>query len=311
MVARRANELALRGNRQLVHFLAVVDHGSLGRAAVALNISVQALSKSIQVLEDIVGAKLFNRGPRGLELTVFGESLLGHARAVLAELRRAAQELEEIKGTEIGHVHVGTGPTFAATLLPRVVSQLITISPGLRVSVVEARNALFPMVLHGEIDLAIVALDVSLPDPELGQEVILQNDVVPVARKTHPLALLNEVRLEDMQAAQWLLPKSPDPYRNRLAETFSKGGFRLPRPLIEYESASFARAMLLAADLLAFLPTALVKAELESGELVALKNSELCIKSPIGFVFRRRASQSPACRLFIKQLRELCAALST
>lgn len=309
MVLRRANELALRGNRQLVHFLAVVDHGSLGRSAEALNISVQALSKSIQVLEDIVGAKLFDRGSRGLELTVFGESLLGHARAVIAELRRAAQELEEIKGTEIGHVHIGTGPTFAATLLPLVVGRLIKVSPGLRVSVTEGRHALFPMVLHGELDLAIVALDVSVPDPELGQEVILENDVVPVVRKTHPLALLESPTLEDLQSAAWLLAKSPDPYRSRLAETFSKAGLHPPRPLIEYESASFARGMLLAADVVAFMPTALVQAEVESGELVALKNCGLGIRSPIGFVFRRRASQSPACRLFIKQLRELGEAM--
>lgn len=303
LAAFKVSELALRGNRQLVHFLTVVEYGSLGRSAEALNISVQALSKSIKVLEDVVGARLFSRGPRGLELTVFGESLCGHARAVVAELGRAAEAIEEIKGAEVGHVHIGTGPTCAATLLPHVTSRFMQANPGIRISVIEARNALYPMLLHGEIDLAVVA-DTTLLDPSLERETLFYGAFVPVVRKEHPLALSQSVTLEDLGVADWMLPKSPDACRVWLNDVFAKDGLRMPRPIIEFESYGFARAVLLRTDLVAFLPTVLVKSELEAGHLTTV-DIGIEFRQPIGFVVRRNAFRSPACRLFISQLREL------
>src|SRR5690606_2404672 len=100
-------------------------------------ISEPALSKSVRILEDMLQVRLFDRGPRGLELTTFGESLLDHSRVIVSELRRAVLDLRELQGTEVGHVYVGAGPTFSTSLLPQAVARLLVERPGLRVSVFE------------------------------------------------------------------------------------------------------------------------------------------------------------------------------
>lgn len=292
--------------RQLHHFLAIVDHGSLGRAAKALHISEPALSKSIRILEDSLQVKLFDRGPRGLELTTLGHSLLDHSRVVVAELRRAVLELRELQGNEVGHVYIGSGPSFVNSILPQAVARLLESNPGLRISLLEAySDVLVPKVLHGEIDFAILTLDVSSPDPDLVQERLFQDDALIVARRDHPLAKKEHVSLTDLQSAQWILAKRPDLLRLRVEETFEAAELHPPRPVIECTSVNFQRAMMQTADMVSFVPRNLVSAELERGDLVQLTDGEGTWRRSVGLIYRRRGSQSPACRALLKEIRTL------
>src|SRR5690348_224770 len=143
-------------SRQLAHFVAIVEAGSLGRAATALRLTEPALSKSIRSLERLLDVKLFDRGPRGFDLTPFGESLLDHARVILTEFRRTHADIAELRGAEAGRVYVGTGPTFASTLVPRAVMALLAKRPAVRVTIYEGYgDTLVPMTLRGELDFFV------------------------------------------------------------------------------------------------------------------------------------------------------------
>ncbi len=65
--------------RQLRNLIAVIDNGSLGKAAEVLHISQPALTKSIQRLEERLGVPLFYRDSRGMRPTVYGEAFRAHA----------------------------------------------------------------------------------------------------------------------------------------------------------------------------------------------------------------------------------------
>ncbi|MFF4473628.1 LysR family transcriptional regulator [Streptomyces sp. NPDC001599] len=99
--------------RHLVLIDALSRHGSVVGAAAELHVTQPAATRSPHELEDILGVPLFERGPRGVTPTVFGEAFTRHARAVLAQLtqagRRAVKPADADRGTVVGGTHPLTG----------------------------------------------------------------------------------------------------------------------------------------------------------------------------------------------------------
>ncbi|MDX1375438.1 MAG: LysR family transcriptional regulator, partial [Burkholderiales bacterium] len=87
---------------QIQQFLAVVDAGSIRGAARELGLSQPALTKSLRQLEDELGATLVTRSVRGAQATEFGRAFLARARAVSADLRRAREEIAQLRGAREG-----------------------------------------------------------------------------------------------------------------------------------------------------------------------------------------------------------------
>src|SRR3954449_4989066 len=90
--------------RQIERFVDVVESGSLTRTSRRLNISQPALSKSLRLLEEQLGTKLLERGPRGVRVTKSGGIFCQRARTITAEFRRAREDLEDMKGSTAGTV---------------------------------------------------------------------------------------------------------------------------------------------------------------------------------------------------------------
>jgi DNA-binding transcriptional LysR family regulator len=79
--------------RQISYFLAVVEHGGFGRAAVALRVAQPTLSQSIRSLERDLGADLFHRAADGVVLSAAGRALLGPARQLVRDLGAARESV--------------------------------------------------------------------------------------------------------------------------------------------------------------------------------------------------------------------------
>ncbi|RSN11676.1 hypothetical protein DMB42_13975 [Nonomuraea sp. WAC 01424] len=104
--------------RHLVVVVAVADQGGVLRAAERLRLAQPAVTRCLRELEHILGVQLFVRGPRGVTPTPSGEAFLEHARAVLAELRRAGERVSGLAAGALGTVRVGTLPAGSSVLLP-------------------------------------------------------------------------------------------------------------------------------------------------------------------------------------------------
>jgi len=294
--------------RQLTHFLAIVDNGSLGRAAKVLYITEPALSKSVRALENTLQVKIFDRGPRGLVLTVFGESLLAHSRAIVAEIRKAQTDINELRGADSGRVYVGTGPSFAISLLPEAITRLLALKPRLKVTVIEAySDTLLPKVLQGELDFMMTMVDPEFLDPDLTTEVLAHDQAIIVANSRHPLGSKLDVTTEDLQQQHWVLPQRPDSIRMHADEIFTSVGLHPPQNVVEVVSSNFGRALIGASNMLSFLPRFMVTGELERKEFIQIKHKSAVWERSIGVVYRRLGSQSPACRALLNELRAVCA----
>src|SRR3990170_3396374 len=94
--------------RQLLLLRALRDSGNLRRSAAALNLTQPAATRMLQDLENTLGLKLFERSQRGMAPTPYGEAMIRHAGAVLADLDSAREELSALADGSHGRVAVGT-----------------------------------------------------------------------------------------------------------------------------------------------------------------------------------------------------------
>jgi DNA-binding transcriptional LysR family regulator len=148
--------------RQLRSLLAIAEHGSFSRAAVAVNLTVSAVSQQIQALETEVGAPLFDRSSRPPRLTVAGQQMVEAARDLV---RTAENAVDAISGRQVvGTLTLGSVRTSALSLLPRAIVRLNARYPELRIRLrVSNSDLLMQDVVAGRLDAAMVANHLDFP----------------------------------------------------------------------------------------------------------------------------------------------------
>src|SRR5947208_2382863 len=113
-----SDRIGLRMRLRDLHVLmAVVQAGSMNKAAALLNTTQPAVSRSIAELEGLVGARLLERTPRGVEATACGRALLDGGAAVFDDLRQAVRNIEFLADPTAGEVRIGCTPLLAASFV--------------------------------------------------------------------------------------------------------------------------------------------------------------------------------------------------
>lgn len=292
----------------LRHLLALGEHRHYARAAAAVHISQPALTRSIQALEALLGARLFDRGRGEVEPTAIRRMLLDYARGLelgAHDLRRA---IALAKGAELGTLKVGAGPLAGAALAGTVAGRLCQLHPRLRIEVLIAPRQDLPQRLRNrEIDLILA--DVS--NTELMDDI----EVVPlhahaavlVARAGHPLAL----QPPPPDSAQWLAypwagPGLPPAPARTLARRRPGGQGRPLEPFsIVCDSPAVLQDVLLASDAVAPVCVFMMAEALRSGRLVVLAAPPLGDYGAFGVARLRARSPSAPEETFIQTVLDL------
>ncbi|MGW2160087.1 LysR family transcriptional regulator [Nonomuraea sp. NPDC001699] len=187
--------------RQLSHFLAVARRRSFTLAAHDVNVVQSSLSASIRQLERELGATLFDRTTRRVELSPAGRALLPIARHILADARAAKAEISAVQGLLRGQVALGTIQMLTWIDLPEVLARFTKAYPGVEISLLEAPvDEMIEALRSGELDLAYLACGVDELPAAL---TVIDSDTEPLAVAAgpgHPLAGQPGVRLADLEA---------------------------------------------------------------------------------------------------------------
>ena len=117
--------------RQLNVLVAVAQWGSMAKAAEHLAISQPVVSKAIAELEQIVGVRLFDRVPHGVEPTPHGRALLKRSAAIFDDLRTSVSELESLSDPTAGELRMGFEENLSTGLLPTLIDQVTRQYPRL------------------------------------------------------------------------------------------------------------------------------------------------------------------------------------
>jgi DNA-binding transcriptional LysR family regulator len=186
--------------RQLRHFLIVAEEHHFTRAAQRLNIVQSGLSASIQALEDDLGAALFVRTTRRVELTDAGRTLLIEARRALAAADAARDAVAAVQGLMRGTLTIGLMQGLPASVaLPETLGRFHRQYPGVTIRLVQAGSEqLLELVRSGSLDLAFPAISGPLPRG-LVTRALAESPLVLACATSHRLAPREHVTLEDLR----------------------------------------------------------------------------------------------------------------
>lgn len=292
--------------RKLSVLRKVAAEGSLSRAAEALSYTPSAVSQQIAQLERETGAKLIERGPRGVRVTDAGRALVAHADAIMAQLASAQAELEAIAQLRSGRLRLASFPTAAATLVPEAISVFRRRHPNVVITLTEAEpDASVPRLRGGELDLAVIFECELVPRPEWEglERIPLFDDPMYVAlAETHPLAEQLELALGDLADEVWIGGVGPTLCPQVLVRACHKVGFV---PNISLESNEYeAVQALVAADVGVALVPALALLSVKEGVVVRSLGAETPVRHVLAAVLAD-GFRSPSAAAMLSILREI------
>jgi DNA-binding transcriptional LysR family regulator len=275
--------------RQMRHVLALAEHCSFARAAVALRLSQPALSRSIQGVEREVGSELFVRSAGGVGPTDTGRLFIARAREIVRMSEDLDREVASDRSLQSGQVMIGAGPYPAQSIIAAALTRFIATYPRITARVLmrewdvllqRLRNREIEMfvaessTLQGEVDLEIVPLAV--------------HPLYVAARSDHPLATHPDPTMEKVLAypvacISRIPPRVLEPMR--AAQRRSTGtATELPVfPAIEFNSLSALNEVVRGSNTVSAALLTMIAAELESGEFTLLR-SEPWLHTQYAFV---------------------------
>ncbi|GAA2147543.1 LysR substrate-binding domain-containing protein [Actinomadura napierensis] len=287
--------------RHLVLVVAIADQGSVLRAAEHLRLAQPAVTRSLREVEHILGVELFTRGPRGVTPTMFGDAFVEHARAVLAELRRAGERITGLADGEVGTVTIGTLLAGSNVLLPRAIAALKRDRPGITVIVQEATfDAQVPRLLDGEIDLILGRLNPIGDLRGLRQVTLYGEPIRLVARHGHPARARAGLSLADLLDYPWVLPLEQTALRAELEQVFRAGGLEPPGDLVECTSVLTVRTLVRDTDMIAALPQLVAETD---GDIAPLPVPLETVRRQVGVTLPAHRAPTPSARLMLDHLR--------
>jgi DNA-binding transcriptional LysR family regulator len=220
--------------RDLRVFLMVMQSGSLAKAAAQLRVSQPAVSQVIAELEHNIGVKLFDRGRRGVEPTVYAHALLSRSRNAFDELKQGLRDIEFLGDAETGEVRIGSTTATTDVLMPRLLHRFSQRYPRVVVHLEEVpRPAMDVSGLRDrKLDLILGRLMLPLTDTamaDLSIESLFHDQLVIAAGRRNRWARRSKIDLAELVDEPWVLPPEDSWNYRGLAEAFTERGLSPPK----------------------------------------------------------------------------------
>ena len=238
--------------RQLECFAAVVETGAFSRGAERLGLSQPALSQAIRELEQGLGARLFDRTTRRVELTEAGRVFQATALAGLSEIDRAVGLVRDLATLRQGLVRIAAPPLLAATVLPRLIRLAADAHPGLQIRVEDlGTDAIAAHLRTGRAELGLG----TFPPAAEGLAItpILRDTLVVFVRPGHRLAARMGLNWNDLSGQPLVALTAESGLRRLVERGFEAAGVPF-RPAYEVHQIYTALGLVAGLDAVAVLP---------------------------------------------------------
>ncbi|AET93911.1 LysR family transcriptional regulator (plasmid) [Burkholderia sp. YI23] len=290
--------------RQLLLIVALAEEGNIHRAAAVLNMTQPAASKLLRELEETLGVALFEREPRGVRATLYGDAMIRHARAVLGSLDQAQEELVALASGRLGHVALGAITSPGVRLLPAAVAAVKRAHADIRISVeIDTSNVLLERLAQEKLDIVIGRLSVEHDKVRLRYEQLAGEPVRAVVRAGHPLLSEKALTLSDVRDAAWLVPPAGSVLRHRFELMFQRASLAPPSNVVETAAILFITQVLEQSDMIAVVAEDVALYYARHGIVDMLPLPMDCQMDDFGIVTRADRLFTPATEVMVDALR--------
>ena len=302
-----SDRIGRRIKLQDVHILmAVVQAGSMGKAARHLNSSQPNISKSIADLEQALGVRLLDRHRQGVEPTEYGRALLDGGVAVFDELRQTVKNIEFLADPAAGEIRIGCTPALAASFATAVVDQVSQRYPCITFHFVTGfAEALFRELRERNVDFLIARRFGPIADERLGFEFLFDDSCVVAVGAQSPWARRRRIELAELVGESWVLPPRGSGIVGSFAtEAFGARGLDYPRTSVVIDSPHVRMTLVATGRFLGIFAASSLRFPTRRPDLKVLPIKLPIVRVPVGIVSLKNRTLSPVTKLFIEAARE-------
>jgi LysR family nitrogen assimilation transcriptional regulator len=296
--------------RQLRYFVAIVDHGSLSRAAVILHVAQPALTQQLRQLEEELGVQLLHRSAQGVLSTDAGKVFYEHAQAILKQVADARSAVAQSAERPSGAVTLGLPHSISGALALPLLTATRAHYPEITLQLTEELTGnLGDQLKSGRINLAVL-----LDDGQLGQFAttpLVEEELQFICRTDAAYGKGEQsLTLEQALATTLILPGLQHGVRPRIEAVARASGLNVG-DVIEINSIAILKSALLADMGATLLPSAPVLDELQRGTLRAQRIYQPSISRTVVLCHSRNIPLTNAAAVISRLVRQvseqLCA----
>jgi len=292
--------------RDLHILFAVVECGSMTRAAKQLSVSNPVVSKAIAGLEHTLGVRLLDRDPQGIHPTIYGRALLDRGLVAFDELRQAVQVIESLSDPTSGKVKVGSSIAIASGFMPAVVARFVHRFPRISVDLLAGEPSMTHRALEERrVDLVVLHMHAPISRRHLHVEALYEDAYVVVTGAQSSWVRRRRVELADLMKEPWALPPPDSAVGSIFVEAFLARGLDYPRMVVSTQTMPARAALAATGQFLSIIPGSALKLSTGHHALKALPVELPTTRRPTGILSFKNRTLSPAAQLFIDCARDV------
>jgi DNA-binding transcriptional LysR family regulator len=237
-------------------FFAIIEHGSLNKAAERMRVSQSTLTRQMHSLENDIGGRLFERGTTGVALTASGHALADGIRPVLADFDSVIAGVRTLAHGKSKRLRVGYLASAAADYLHPALTALRRAHPEVKVKLHDlSPGEQIGGLRKGELDVALIGNVGTFLSREFFVRRIAWLPLMVALPETHPLATKTSLQIADLKRESFIgAPERDMPGHNRwIIQLCKRAGFR-PRFLLDAESLTEGLAAIVMEGAVSLLP---------------------------------------------------------
>jgi DNA-binding transcriptional LysR family regulator len=290
--------------------LAVIETGSMGKAAATLNMSQPAVSKAVAYLEDTLGVRLLDRSRQGVEPTPYGRALIKRGVAVFDELRQGVHDIASLNDPTGGEIRMGGSEHTISAIYSPVIHRLSEQHPRMSFHVIVGDLR----TLSRELDARNIDFVVSRmyrpASEEHSLEVLFEDPLVVVTGPGNPLARRRKIALAELLEEPWTLQPPENSFGAFAADAFRAAGYAPPQITVATTSSNLRGEMLATGRCLSMVPRYWVLLPRRQPSLRVLPVEFPHTRLDVAIITLKNRSLSRATELFIDKVRALTKPLA-